>query len=381
MKRQAKPVHWTTTAIAYTRRTVASIAKLFRPPRRLRFTLEGKIFVGVTIGVGFAAVNTGNNLLYLVLGLLLSLVILSGVLSEITLRGLDFHRRLPRRAFVGTPALIEIEVHNRKRWAPSYSVEVEDQLDGRRTDKRCYFLKVTPDTRQTAAYRRVSPVRGVEHFVSLRVATRFPFGLFEKWREISMPDDHLVYPSPAHTGTRGLPMITSGETLSREERGHGEVDGVRDFIDGDPARDIHWPKTAALGRAVARERRLEGARAVRIEIANVPPREPGAGDEAPRLPTAVWRARLEDDIRRAAYVSIDALRHGASVQIAVEDTRSEGKRVLSVRPDARAADRVLAFLALLPPDAPIPEDSVAPRVSLPAADIPVRRRFPRPRTV
>ena len=52
--------------------------------------------------------NTGNNLLYLVLGLLLSLVILSGVLSEMALRGLEFRRKLPRRAYAGSSALIEI---------------------------------------------------------------------------------------------------------------------------------------------------------------------------------------------------------------------------------------------------------------------------------
>ena len=172
------------------------------PPRRLRFTREGKLFVGITFGVGIAAVNTGNNLLYLVLGLLLSLITLSGVLSEIALRGLEFRRRLPRRAYAGVAALVEIEVFNKKRYAPSYSIEVEDRIVGRRTDKRCYFLKVSAGARQTAAYRRVAPVRGVERYVSLRVATRFPFGLFEKWREVQMPEEQLVYPSPLRTGER-----------------------------------------------------------------------------------------------------------------------------------------------------------------------------------
>jgi hypothetical protein len=87
-------------------------------------------------------------------------VILSGVLSEIALRGLEFRRRLPRGPTPGTPALVEIEVHNQKRYAPSYSIEVEDRIEGRRTDKRCYFLKVSAGARQTAAYRRVAPVRG-----------------------------------------------------------------------------------------------------------------------------------------------------------------------------------------------------------------------------
>ena len=38
------------------------------------------------VGVGFAAINTGNNLLYLLLGWLLSFIIASGILSEMTLR-------------------------------------------------------------------------------------------------------------------------------------------------------------------------------------------------------------------------------------------------------------------------------------------------------
>ncbi len=49
----------------------------WRPPRRLQFTREGKYFVGITIGVGFAAINTGNNLLYLLLGMMLSLIIVA----------------------------------------------------------------------------------------------------------------------------------------------------------------------------------------------------------------------------------------------------------------------------------------------------------------
>src|SRR5262245_40505715 len=46
-----------------------------KPPRRLKFTREGKFFVGITMGVGFAAINTANNLLYLLLGMLLALIV------------------------------------------------------------------------------------------------------------------------------------------------------------------------------------------------------------------------------------------------------------------------------------------------------------------
>ncbi|MBW2401796.1 MAG: DUF58 domain-containing protein, partial [Deltaproteobacteria bacterium] len=46
----------------------------------------------LTFGVGFAALNTGNNLLYLVLSLMLAFLVLSGVMSESALRGIRVRR-------------------------------------------------------------------------------------------------------------------------------------------------------------------------------------------------------------------------------------------------------------------------------------------------
>ena len=92
----------------------SKLARFFRPPRKLKFTREGKYYLGITLGVGFAAINTGNNLLYLLLGMLLSLIVVSGVMSDLSLRRLTVTRRLPVRAQVGRAHLVEIEVYNHK---------------------------------------------------------------------------------------------------------------------------------------------------------------------------------------------------------------------------------------------------------------------------
>ncbi|HZN92979.1 MAG TPA: DUF58 domain-containing protein, partial [Myxococcales bacterium] len=63
-----------------------------RPPRTLKTTRTGRTYLVLTLGVGFGALNTGNNLLYLLLGLLLSMIVLSGVLSERALRDLQVRR-------------------------------------------------------------------------------------------------------------------------------------------------------------------------------------------------------------------------------------------------------------------------------------------------
>jgi len=134
---------------------IKSFLAKFRPPRRLKLTREGKFFILITFGVGFVGILTANNLLYVLLGILLSLIIVSGLLSEASLRGLRVTRKLPLRAQVGRPHLVEIEVHNDKKSMPSYAIEVEDLRAGQPADKRCFFLKVSPGSSQVAAYRRV----------------------------------------------------------------------------------------------------------------------------------------------------------------------------------------------------------------------------------
>ncbi|MEO7331683.1 MAG: hypothetical protein ABI193_24120, partial [Minicystis sp.] len=135
------------------------VRRFFRPPRKLKVTREGKYYLGITLGVGFAAINTGNNLLYLLLGMLLSLMLVSGVMSDLSLRRLTVTRRLPVRAQVGRAHLVEIEVYNHKKRVPSYAIEVEDLRAGQPADKRCFFLKISPSSAQVAAYRRTPAKR------------------------------------------------------------------------------------------------------------------------------------------------------------------------------------------------------------------------------
>ena len=56
--------------------------------RHRRMTLEGVMFVALTLIIGLAALNTGANLMYLVLSVMLCLLFLSGIISSLTLAGL-----------------------------------------------------------------------------------------------------------------------------------------------------------------------------------------------------------------------------------------------------------------------------------------------------
>jgi uncharacterized protein (DUF58 family) len=303
-----------------------------KPPRKLKFTREGKFFLGITLGVGFAAVNTGNNLLYLMLGLLLALIVVSGLMSELSLRDLTVVRRLPLRAQVGRPHLVEIEVFNHKGRVPSYAIEVEDLRAGQPADKRCFFLKISPKSAQVAAYRRTPNRRGVDKHTGFRIATRFPFGLFEKSREVPADGELIIYPAvdpiqlpPAPPG----PQVGGEATLGK---GHGDdYLGLRLLREGEDTRDVHWKKSAAMGQLVMRERAREARPDVMLPLDVMRP------EDAP----ADWDHGFERRIRDVASRAVAHLKRGDVVTVRT----SAGERARADR--SIGADPILRYLALL----------------------------------
>ena len=315
-------------------RILRTVGRSFHAPRRLKFTREGKFFIGITLGVGFAAVNTANNLLYLLLGMLLALIVVSGVMSEISLRDLTVTRRLPARAQVGRPHLVEIEVFNHKSRIPSYAIEVEDLRAGQPADKRCFFLKISPRSAQVAAYRRTPTRRGRDLHTGVRIATRFPFGLFEKSREILADGELIIYPAvdavrihQVHSGATSLGDGTVG-------RGAGEdVVGLRPMRHGEDPRDIYWRKSAATGQLVLRERAREARPDAALHLDAIRPAES----------SSEWDSVFERRVRDVASRAVAHLKRGDSVLL-------QSNTGVSVRADRRTgADPILRALALVAP--------------------------------
>ncbi|MBW2039982.1 MAG: DUF58 domain-containing protein [Deltaproteobacteria bacterium] len=243
--------------------------------RFLRFTPEGVKFVLISIAVGIAAVNTGNNLFYLILGMLLSLIIASGLLSELVVKGLGVKRRLPPYIFARTPCSALLNVTNKKRYLPSFSLDLEEQLDGEKRGGLAYLFRVGPQKTQTQVYRLSFPRRGIHHLQGPHLLTRFPFGLFVKGVMIKEPLEVLVYPrllpwkeilpevSPLDEGPWSSPQKGRGE----------EIFGIREYLPGDTSRDIHWRSTAKLSKPMVKEYEKVGIKKVHIVLDTSLPKE------------------------------------------------------------------------------------------------------------
>lgn len=97
--------------------------------RCLWFIWDGKLLLFVIFGIGFGVVNFGNNLLYLVLGVLLSFIMVSGVFSEFIFRSLFGLCGELFVLYVGEFMFVRIDICNGKKWFMILFVEVMELVD------------------------------------------------------------------------------------------------------------------------------------------------------------------------------------------------------------------------------------------------------------
>lgn len=237
----------------------ARLRFLLRPPRTLKVTRTGRTYLVVTFGVGLGALNTGNNLLYLVLGLLLSMVVVSGVLSERCLRHLRIRRLGTESAFAGEPFAFRWALTRRQGHAFALTVaEADTPLTG---EGRVGFLR--EGVEHVVRADLTAPRRGPLRLSGVRITTTWPLGLFAKTRVFELEGTLLVYPRRGYAcqlpgdSRQGLFGDTS---TPRRNDGTGDVAGLRELGPTEDARRVHWRKSAAMGKLLKVEREREERR-------------------------------------------------------------------------------------------------------------------------
>jgi uncharacterized protein (DUF58 family) len=316
-------------------RTSVSKRSWLRPPRSLRATRAGWCFIAIIFGVGFAALNTGNNLLYLVLALMLAFLVLSGLLSEASLRGIHIDRLLPREIFAGSPNRVVLRVHNRQRRNAAFAITIEDRLDtdsGFEVAGRTFALRIGPRSSEDRSYLFEPERRGEVQFEGFRVSTRFPFGLFVKSRELDQPERAIVYPSVQRVSldVRATPPNVDDEELPGPSNDGDEIAGLREFEPGDSLVRVHWRSSARAGRLLVGER--EGFTGAEFEVRL-------------RLPAGTPDNLVEERVSQAASEVVTHLETGSRVGL-----RS---RLFYFAPATGYVHRseILCFLAQVMPDA------------------------------
>ena len=328
----------------------------FRARRPFQLTTAGWVFILYTVGVGAGAINTGNNLLYLIFGVFLGLIMASGALSDMSLWGLRAECFWPHAAPAGSPVMIPVRVHNEKRRLPSLcvTVEVSADLRGSQVVGRAYIPYIPAGASLTAHVMLTPAERGWLHVRAVRFQTRYPFGLLKKqWTAVDEPEfqgrinpdaGFFVYPSPLETEVNDRPPSSAGANPVSSDSRRGEGDstyGLRDYRDTDNPRRIHWKASAKRSAAMARPwlvRETERDRDTEVVLLW----------DAPAL-VSLRSADRESAIRYGAGLMEAYAREGHGIRIAVR--RANGQ-VSLVRGSSDNAEAPWEFLSLWDAEGP-----------------------------
>lgn len=284
-------------------------------------TKAGVVYVLVTLVIGIAALNTGNNLLYIVVAAMLAAILVSGVVSALVLRGLELDVRLPEHVFAGRPVVGRIGLRNPRRWLPSFSIRVvparkkkiekkarkewkverttfsfplnrppENQWVRLRDwqvrrvavaapapglfEGMVYFAYLPPGSNLTAEVDLFFERRGRYRESGFGVATRFPFAFLTKTRDVALEREILVYPkiNPPEELFAILPLVR-GEWESFVQGRGSDLYRIREYMPEDSARHVDWKATAKSGSLKVREFSREDERKLCIVFDN-----PAAGE-------------------------------------------------------------------------------------------------------
>src|SRR6266498_4661416 len=301
------------TIVPYLARRVG--ARRLREALDFEVTKAGVLYAIVVLLIGVAALNTGNNLLYIIVAAMLSAIGVSGVASAVSLRGLQLELKLPDHIFAGTEIGATVCVHNPRGWIPSLSISaipIERSKQRRRwrwvattfpvppwrpperqwlqlPDRK--LRRVTVDTgsgvfHQSAYFPLLPPGSQLQAEVKLKfgrrgryqerfsLSTRFPFAFLTKTRRVALSGEVLIYPAlvPSEEVVELLPVV-SGKRESYQKGLGSDLYRIREYLPEDAARHVDWTATAKSGALKVREFAREDERRLRIVFDNPAPRQ------------------------------------------------------------------------------------------------------------
>ncbi|MFN9198025.1 MAG: DUF58 domain-containing protein [Planctomycetaceae bacterium] len=225
-----------------------------------RLTSEALVYSLFMVVLLLGGLLGHSNMLLLVFALLAGSLVLNGYATILVLRQVRGRRTLPDMVFAGEPFSIQIELTNRKRWLSSWLLQVEDHLrqGSHEHHPTVLFERIPPHSSRFASYQVAAPARGVLDFLSLRISSRYPLGLWERGFELNLAEQLLILPRVGRlTGRFREALRTQQRTQFDAPARTGVFDEefhrLREFRPGDSRRAIHWRTTARRNELMVRE--------------------------------------------------------------------------------------------------------------------------------
>jgi uncharacterized protein (DUF58 family) len=314
------------------------------PDWEIRITNFGLGYILLCLVVAIAATNTGNNGLYLVLAAMLAAMVVSGMLSRRNVRSVRCQIETVGEVVATRPAWLKLRFENQLSGTAQALFFLHEALPG-----PLWIDPLKPGETRELIVEGTFPRRGVHQTADAGLLSRFPLGLFRKYRKAALAREIVVYPLPLASGVPEVPTdeAPGGRPHSLARGGGSDIRTLRDFSPGDDPRDLHWKQSARMRRLIVREREAERDRVLFLAIDNA----------FTWPPDAAALERFEQTIARCAGQALLLLSRGGEVGL-----HARGVKV-AARSGRAQRLRILDALARLEP---------APKES--AEDFPAMRR-------
>ncbi len=235
----------------------------------MKLTRAGILYIVLLLLLGFGAVNTGNNLLYLMVSALLGLMSVSGFLGRANLRSLEVALDLPEEIYDGVETLVTVRIKNRRRKLPAFLLQVD--LQGRSALVRTLGAGDEARVPVATAFHG----RGAQRLAELRIASIFPVNFFVRSFAFPLERDFLVFPAPHPCrfafGSEQAREV--GGPTPKGRGGDGDLCQIDDYTGAEPLKRIHWKLSARQGELKVKHTGATAREPVVLDPALLPGRD------------------------------------------------------------------------------------------------------------
>lgn len=235
---------------------------LFKTTKEFRRSLLATFLIFI------AALNTGNNLIYLILSMMFSLFVISLFILLINLRKIKLNISVSKPVFAKSTSGINVSMSNLKKLAPSYSISVvfPEGIQG-----ICVIPYIAPSSSVSSDVMVTFPRRGAYNYKAFYLRSSYPSVFFYKQTKSQNDDFSItVYPEIKNVDKAIPEFFQSYQSSAVTKPGLGDdFLAVREFRYGDSMSRIHWKASAKLGKLVSKTTAVHETKLVTIILDNI----------------------------------------------------------------------------------------------------------------